>query len=172
LILEKLSVRSHLYLSLFLSFLDFWIICCFYFILRIFFHYMWYLSIECIVDQCNEGKFTKTITPTEIKDEQKKCKGVVTLFESGLRLFFKYFSCWNTLKWYFFIFKKLFLRSTYQNDSKHIKKLIFSKKKNLRPRFVPLRNCLGPKKFKKKNLLLKFNMVCTFWIVLMCWCQK
>jgi hypothetical protein len=20
--------------------------------------------------------------------------------------------------------------------------------------------------------LLKFNMVCTFWIVLMCWCQK
>jgi hypothetical protein len=135
-ILEKLSVRSHLYLSLFLSFLDFWIICCFYFILRIFFHYMWYLSIECIVDQCNEGKFTKTITPTEIKDEQKKCKGVVTLFVSGLRLFFKYFSCWNTLKWYFFYFKKIIFEI---NTSKRFK----THKKNLRTRFVPLRNCLG-----------------------------
>jgi len=29
----------------------------------------------------------------------------------------------------FFIFKKLFLRSAHQNDPKHKKKLIFSKKK-------------------------------------------
>ena len=31
---------------------------------------------------------------------------------------------------FFFIFKKLFLRSTHQNDPKYIKKLIFSKKIN------------------------------------------
>jgi hypothetical protein len=30
----------------------------------------------------------------------------------------------------FFIFKKLFLRSAHQNDSKHTKKLIFNKKNN------------------------------------------
>jgi hypothetical protein len=29
-----------------------------------------------------------------------------------------------------------------------------------------------PKKFNFFFFLLKFNMVCTFWIVLMCWCQK
>jgi len=29
---------------------------------------------------------------------------------------------------FYFIFKKLFLRSVYQNDPKHIKKLIFKKK--------------------------------------------
>jgi hypothetical protein len=41
-----------------------------------------------------------------------------------------------------------------------------------------LRACLGtrlrPRSQKIWNFffLLKFNMVCTFWIVLMCWCQK
>ena len=29
-----------------------------------------------------------------------------------------------------------------------------------------------PKNSKFFFFLLKFNMVCTFWIVLMCWCQK
>jgi hypothetical protein len=121
LILEKLSVRSHLYLSLFLSFLDFWIIFCCYFILRIFFHYMWYLSIESIVNQCNEGKFTKTITATEIKDEQKKCK-VISLFGSVVAVVFQNnFSYRNASKWYFFIFLKLFLRSSHQNYQKHTK---------------------------------------------------
>jgi hypothetical protein len=33
-------------------------------------------------------------------------------------------------------------------------------------------NAVQPAFLKKLNFLLKFNMVCTFCIVLMCWCQK
>ena len=43
------------------------------------------------------------------------------VWECGCGCFSKCFSCRNVLKWYFFIFKKLFLRSAHQNDPKHIK---------------------------------------------------
>jgi hypothetical protein len=51
-----------------------------------------------------------------------------------LRLFFKVFFILKYIKIYFFILKKLFLRSTYQNDSKHAKKMIFLGKQ-VDPRF-------------------------------------
>jgi hypothetical protein len=125
LILEKLSVRSHLYLSLFLSFLDFWIIRCCYFILRIFFHYMWYLSIESIVNQCNEGKFTKTITATEIKDEQKKlCESLFGSVASWFSNVFRAEICQNK----FFYFLKIIFKISASKLSKTYKELIFSKK--------------------------------------------
>jgi hypothetical protein len=50
-------------------------------------------------------------------------------------------------------------------------------KKQLKPWFGRSRICLGTRcksRFKKIKFffLLKFNMICTFWIVLMCWCQN
>jgi hypothetical protein len=48
--------------------------------------------------------------------------------EMWLWLLFKVFFMLKCIKMMFFIFKKLFLRSTHQNDPKHIKKLIFHKK--------------------------------------------
>jgi hypothetical protein len=51
------------------------------------------------------------------------------VWEYGCGCFSKCFSCWNASKWCFFIFLKLFLRSTYQNNPKYIKILNYFKKK-------------------------------------------
>jgi len=48
-----------------------------------------------------------------------------------LRLFFKVFFILKCIKIIFFLFLNFFLRSAYQNDSKHIKKIIFLPKNNL-----------------------------------------
>jgi len=72
--------------------------------------------------------------------------------------FLKYFSFRNTSKWYFFIFLKLFLRSSHQNDPKHKKELIFSKNKlnflktRVGRRFQTL------SEYKYKNLIKPFNV--------------
>jgi hypothetical protein len=57
-------------------------------------------------------------------------KSLKFVWKCGCDYFSKCFLCRNALNDIFFILKKLFLRSTHQNDPKYIKKLIFSKKKN------------------------------------------
>ena len=51
--------------------------------------------------------------------------------EVWLWLFFKVFFILKCIKIIFFLFLNFFLRSAYQNDPKHIKKIIFLPKNNL-----------------------------------------
>ena len=54
----------------------------------------------------------------------KKCIKIYQhepVWECGCGCFSKCFLCQNTSKWYFLFFKKLFLRSAYQNDPKQKK---------------------------------------------------
>jgi hypothetical protein len=64
-----------------------------------------------------------------------------TWLKVWLRLLFKMFFMLKYIKMIFFLFfKKLFLKSTHQNDPKHIKKLIF-----YGTRFTPrFQRCLNP----------------------------
>jgi hypothetical protein len=57
------------------------------------------------------------VPKTIIKIRDFKDLGSIWDYDCGWIL--KYFSCWNTLKWYFLFFKKLFLKLIYQNNPKH-----------------------------------------------------